>query len=103
MKHLPPTLRENQRYLRLEISADGKKEFKEIVSIVNSAVKEFAGEKGLAEVSPWLIKRKFDYDQQKVVVRVNRDFESLFRASIVLSEFKIVTLTVSGTLKSLES
>lgn len=103
MKHLPPTLRENQRYMKVQISANQKKDFNEVVDLVNSALKEFAGEKGLAEISPWLIKRKFNYEEQKAVVRVNRQFEQLFRASIIFSEYKIVTLKVSGTLKGLDN
>lgn len=103
MKHLPPTLRENQRYLKIKISANNEKDFDEFVGIVNSAVKEFAGLKGLAEINPWLIKRKFNYEEQEAVVRVNREFEQLFRASIVFSRHKIVTLEVSGTLKALEN
>jgi len=101
MKHLPPTLREDQRYLKLKINADEGEEFSQAVELINSAVKDFSGEKGLAEISPWLIKRKFESETKIVVVRVNRDFEDLFRASIVFSERQIVTLKASGTLKSL--
>jgi len=101
MKHLPPTLREDQRYLKIKAYSDDDKDFDGFVEIINSAVKEFAGEKGLAEISPWLIKRKFDYNDQSAVVRINRDFENKFRASLTLSGYKIVTLKSSGTLKSL--
>lgn len=101
MKHLPPILRENQRYLDLEVDADEQKNFSELVEMINSSVKEFAGDKGLAEIDPWLIKKKFDFEQQRVVVRINRDFENTFRAAITLSNCKIVVLKSSGTLDSL--
>jgi len=103
MKHLPPTLRENQRYLKIKIYNEQQKSFDQVVELLRKSVKEFAGEKGLAEVSPWLIKRKFNYQTQIAVVRVNREFEHLFRASITLSKSKIITLNSSGTLKSLQS
>jgi len=103
MKHLPPTLRENQRYLKIKICNEERKSFDQAVELVRKAVKEFSGEKGLAEASPWLIKRKFNYQAQVAVVRVNREFEQLFRASITLSKSQIITLNSSGTLKSLQS
>lgn len=101
MKHLPPTLRENQRYLKLEIGVENQKSFSELVDIINSAVKEFTGDKGLAESNPWLIKKKFDFEKQQVVVRINRDFEEMFRAAIIFSDYRIITLNSSGTLDSL--
>jgi len=101
MKHLPPTLRTDHRYVKISIEADEPKSFSEAVQIVKYAVKDFAGEKGLAEVQPWLIKRKFDESNQQAAVRVNKDYESLFRASMTLSKHKIITVNCSGTLKSL--
>jgi len=101
MKHLPPTLRRDHRYLKISIEADESKNFSEAVQIIKYAVKDFAGEKGLAEVQPWLLKRKFDESNQQAIVRINKDYEGLFRASITLAKYKIITLECSGTLKSL--
>ena len=101
MKHLPPTLREDQRYLAVKIDTSENIEFETAVELINDSVKQFAGEKGLAEAAPWLIKRKFDQKNKEVVVRINREFEDTFRAAITLSEQKMFTLKASGTLKSL--
>lgn len=101
MKHLPPTLREDKRYLKIRINSADEIDFSNSVNLINDCVKDFAGEKGLAEISPWIIKRKFDFEKQVVVVRINRDFENLFRSALIFSEAQLVTLKASGTLKDL--
>ncbi len=104
MKTLPKSLRKKKRYLSLKIDSERKNEFSEVVDIVTSALHNFSGEKGLSEVEPWLLKEKFDYTNQKFVVRVNRDFENEFRAALALADYEgiIYTEKVSGTLKGLQ-
>ncbi len=104
MKKLPKSLRKKNRYLQIKIEADEKKDFAETIETVKKAVEDFSGEKGLSEIEPWVLKEKFNYEQQKAVVKINRDFEEEFRAALTLldSNTQIHTEKVSGTLKGLQ-
>lgn len=100
MKTLHPTLHQNQRYIRIKIESDRSKNFEETVKLVKNSVKDFSGDKGLAEIRPWVFKEKFSSEKQEAVVRINSDFEEEFRASMALARCKVLTKNVSGTLDS---
>ena len=101
MKTTPKTLRPDHRYLKIKMDADESRNFSEAVKLVKSAIKAFSGEKGLAKTDPWLVKDHFDFEKQIAVVRIRRDSENLFRASIASSNTRIYTLKASGTQESL--
>lgn len=100
MKTLPKSLRPDYRYLRIKIDSDNKKDFSEAVKVVNKAVKNFGGEKALAETDLWLIKDKFDFKDQEVIVKVRKDSVNLFRSALTLSETLLYTKNISGSQKS---
>lgn len=85
MKPLKPSMREKKRYLLLK--------GKDLKKNVNSAIKEFIGNLGLSEASPFWINSE--------VLCVNRGSLDKVRASFAVWPEEIKVLRVSGTLKSL--
>jgi len=101
MKTMPKTLRPDYRYVKIKIESDEPKNFSETVKLVKTVVKDFSGEQGLAKTDPWLVKDHFDFENQQAVVRIRRDSENLFRASLAASSNRIYSLKASGTQGSL--
>lgn len=99
MKPLPKTMRRDHRYLVLEIDSDLDRE--KALSIVRESVKSYSGEKGLVNINPKLLDSESEYSESKVVVRINKEFEDAFRASLALSSRKICTVNVSGSSTSI--
>lgn len=95
MKPLPKSMREDHRYVSMKLHREINQE--KASKIIEKAVKSYAGDRGLVRISPEIIDSESDYENSKIVVRINRDFEQMFRAATVLSEEKIVTLNVSGS------
>ncbi|MFP4038270.1 MAG: hypothetical protein ACLFTA_00610 [Candidatus Nanohaloarchaea archaeon] len=100
MKTLPKALRPDHRYFRIKVDAKKQKDFGEAVKLVRKAVKDFAGDKGLSEVDPYLLKSEYGFEDQEAVVRIEKGLEEVFRASILLSDERIYTLNVSGAQSS---
>lgn len=89
MKRLPPTLRENKRYLLIECS-DAR-------NIVEKVILEFIGVLGYAETSVKFI----ESSGNKAIIAINREALNKIRSSFALSKEKIKILRVSGTLAGL--
>lgn len=108
MKHLPPTLREDNRYLRYKIHSDSKQKFSDIVEALWNTTVNYLGEKDASKANPWIIKNLFDEDAQEGAIKINREMETEFRAAIALvdqigGEKVFITVEqVAGTVKSLE-
>lgn len=108
MKHLPPTLREDQRYLRFKVHSDEEIDFPDVVEAVWDASLGFLGEKDLGRADPWIMKNLYDLEKQQGVIRINSKAEEDFRASLLFvdeigGEKAFVSVEqVSGTVKSLE-
>ena len=104
-KPLPPTLREKNRYLVLEVISEGKRFDKKAVqrAIWNSSF-AFLGEVGVSKTSLWII--EWDEKKQKGIVKVNKQSIREIRASITLInkiEGQVVipqVLGISGTIKA---
>lgn len=108
MKHLPPTLREDHRYIRYKIHSEKRHEFSEVVDSIWDAVLGYLGEKEASKANPWIIKNLFDADKQEGAIRINRETETSVRAALVFineigGEGAFLTVEqVAGTVKSLE-
>ena len=108
MKHLPPTLREDQRYLKFKVHSEEKIDFPDVVEAVWDAALGFLGEKDLSKADPWIMKNLYDSGEQRGVIRINSKAEEDFRASLLFIDSiggkkAFVTVEqVSGTVKSLE-
>lgn len=108
MKHLPPTLREDQRYLKFKVHSEEDIDFSDLVESIWDAALGFLGEKDLSRADPWIMKNLYDYGEQCGVIRVNSKAEEDFRASLLFiddigGEKAFVSVEqVSGTVKSLE-
>lgn len=108
MKHLPPTLREDQRYLKFNVHSEVEVEFPDIVEAVWDAALGFLGEKDLSGADPWIMKNLYNSDKQQGVIRINARAEEDFRASLLFIDRigggkAFVSIDqVSGTVKSLE-
>ena len=89
MKRLPPTLRENKRYLLIEC-ADPR-------NLVEKVILEFIGVLGYAEASVTFI----ESDKEKAIIAINREALNKVRAAFASSKEKIKLLRVSGTLRGL--
>lgn len=82
MKKLPPAIREKHRYLKFRIHSETEFEFGDVVEAVWDATLEYNGSKGVSSINPWIIKNKFDSENQEGVFRVARDEEDNFRAAV---------------------
>ena len=108
MKHLPPTLREDQRYLKFKVHSEEEIDFSEVVESIWDAALGFLGEKDLSRADPWIMKNLYDSSEQRGVIKVNSKAEDDFRASLAFidsiggEKAFIAVEQVSGTVKSLK-
>jgi RNase P/RNase MRP subunit POP5 len=108
VKHLPPTLREDYRYLKFRIHSDrSSMELGAVVDAVWRAVLDYTGTRGAADINFWVIGNRYDAESAEGVVRVHRDYVNEFRAAICLLEtidnedVILEILKSSGSLESL--
>lgn len=100
MKPLPPTLRENRRYVLIKIFGIDAPNQKEIYYAVSDAVTQLFGDVGSAEMHPAVVWSENSY----AIIRCTRGFEQQLIAAIScvtkLSGQKTVfrTLRTSGTI-----
>lgn len=103
-----PSFKESQRYLKLRIRSQEKIEFKELLDSVWEALLDYMGEKGTSRANPWLIKNKFDFEEQQAILKITEGSEKDVRASLALQnsiDGKKAVIEVrrqSGTLKGLK-
>jgi len=89
MKTLPPTMRENKRYLLIKC--------KNPRQVVEKTILEFIGVLGYAESGIKFI----EADSEKAIIAINREALNKVRAAFAVSTEKISIVKVSGTLKGL--
>ena len=89
MKTLPPTLRENKRYLFIRCNKPRQ--------IIEEVILGFIGVLGYAEASVKFI----EYDNDKAIIAINREALNKIRAAFAVSREKIKVVRVSGTLRGL--
>lgn len=104
MKNKTPAERDSKRYLKFRIHSEEKVSFREALKAIKDSTREFMGLRDLSEAQPWVIKNRFEEDEQEGVVEVKREFEDDLRASLALSELpgngSLEVVKVSGSLRS---
>ena len=83
---MQPSQRPSYRYLRLKIHSEASVTFEEILEEYWEKVPEFIGLKDFSDADAWLIKNRFDQEDQKAVLRVKREYERDFEAALSLIE-----------------
>lgn len=102
---LLPSLKQKKRYLVFEIIAEKKFSFPEIREEVESSLKEFFGQMGLAKASPLILKEKFNPEQQRFILKINHRWVDELKSALILSKsikntpIIIKSIITSGTLK----
>ncbi len=106
LQTLPSSLREKQRYIIVELIADGDRSLGQFVDAVWEAALDLLGERGVAEADPWIIKDLFDRDRQRGGIRVRKEEVEEMRAALALItdiggvEATVHVLGVTGTMDS---
>jgi RNase P/RNase MRP subunit POP5 len=81
-----PSQRPSYRYIKFKIHSRSKVKFEDLLEAYWDIVPEFVGLKDLSDAEAWLIKNKFDREDQIAVVRVKRDYEEDMKAALILLE-----------------
>ncbi|MFB6192771.1 MAG: Rpp14/Pop5 family protein [Candidatus Nanohaloarchaea archaeon] len=108
MKQLPPTLRQDQRYLKFQIHSENSVDFSDTVEVIWGSVLGYLGEKDASKANIWIIKNLFDEKKKSGVIRVRSDMVTDLRAALLFidsingQKAFISVEKVSGTVKSLE-
>lgn len=109
MKPLPPSIREEKRYLKFKVHSEGTADFGEVVDVVWNSSLSYLGSKKTGEANHWVIKNQFDRDNQKGIIKVEKSCVNDFRAALALideiggkSGF-IEIQRVSGSIKKLKN
>lgn len=105
--NLLPSLRQKKRYLVFEIISAQNQKFssEEIEKETSQALLSFLGQLGVAQASPLFLKEKFNYAQQRFLLKVNNKYVAQAKAALILikkiknNPLLIKSLTTSGTLK----
>lgn len=105
-KTLPPTLRENKRYLAFEIISEEKIDFPDVVNAFWHSLLNMVGEVGASCANIWFVRDSWDPEKQRGLVRCDNKFVEYVRAALALidriGDKRIIpyTLGVSGTMKA---
>ena len=83
---MQPSQRPSYRYMRIKIHSESSVVFEELLDEYWDKVPEFVGLKDFSDADAWLIKNRFNQEDQKAVLRVKREYESLFEAGLTLIE-----------------
>lgn len=81
---MKPSQRPSYRYMRLKIHAEASVSFQELLDAYWGAVPEFTGLREFSDADAWLIKNRFEREKQTAVLRVKREYEKVFEASLTL-------------------
>ncbi|MGB9938123.1 MAG: Rpp14/Pop5 family protein [Methanobacterium sp.] len=110
LKILPPTLRNNKRYISFEAISDIPLSRDDVISLVWESSLNFHGECKTSKFDLWIMKfwkiKNDDKNMIKGIIQCNRDEVNSVRAAMLLiNRFKgkkvvFHTLGISGTIKS---
>ncbi len=106
---MPPTLRDNQRYIVFEIVSKKEVAFENMVSVIWSASLQLFGEVGISRFRMWVPSMLFDKAKKRGVIRTTHDSVEEVRA--VIASVKEIegesvifhVLGVTGTIRSAKS
>ncbi|MFB6204740.1 MAG: Rpp14/Pop5 family protein [Candidatus Nanohaloarchaea archaeon] len=82
MKPLPPSLRENERYLRFKVHSGEPVQFGDLVDAVWDAVLGYLGARDASQANIWIVKNRFDHDSQRGVIKFDRETQEDVRAAL---------------------
>ncbi|MCX6815282.1 MAG: ribonuclease P protein component 2 [Candidatus Aenigmarchaeota archaeon] len=105
-KILPPTLRQNKRYIAFEVISEHPIQYNELVSAVWNSMFTISGEMGASDAGVWFVKNLYDEKAQKGLIKCAHDKVENMRVTLslihIISESKAVIkiLGVTGTIKS---
>ncbi len=105
-KILPPTLRENKRYLAFEIISEEKLDFGEVLNAFWHSLLNVVGELGASKANIWFVKDTWEDKNQRGLIRCSNNYLEYVRSATALidriGDVRVVpyTLGVSGTMKA---
>jgi len=72
--------------MRIKIHSEASVSFEELLDEYWDKVPEFVGLKDFSDADAWLIKNRFDRENQKAVLRVKREYKTIFEAGMIFME-----------------
>ncbi len=104
-KLLPPSMRQNKRYIVFEIISQSPVKYQDIVTAVWGSMLDFIGELQSSDLRTWLIQNLYDDKTQRGVIKCSHTHVEHVRAILSLiqvigeSRCVIKVLGVTGTIK----
>ncbi|MBS3162294.1 hypothetical protein J4467_00020 [Candidatus Woesearchaeota archaeon] len=98
-----PSLREKKRYLAFEVESENKLDSKEVQTLIESSMKRFVGELGMAKAGIIFMK---DWKNNRGIIKVNtKSVDELKAALALVKEEKIIikSLALSGSIEKVRS
>lgn len=105
IKGILPSLREQNRYILLEVMCGSRLDYHTVKEAVLESCKYYMGAVGFAEAGPMFIKNRWDDEKQQAVLKVNRKYVDWAKAAFAMitrinaKEATVRSKTVSGILK----
>lgn len=105
LKILPASLREKNRYILFKVISEDPIEYSDLESAIWNTMLDFLGEYGTSKTSVWIIKDRWNKNDQTCILRCNHLFVPHVIASLGLinrlgdTRIVIKILKVSGTIK----
>jgi len=105
LRVLPASLREKNRYILFRVISEEPIEYSDLESAIWNTMLDFLGEYGTSKTSAWLIKDRWNKDEQTCIIRCNHLSVPEIIASLGLinrlgdARISIKILKVSGTIK----
>jgi ribonuclease P/MRP protein subunit POP5 len=102
IKALPPSMREKTRYLAFEIQGKEKVSFEEFSSAFKSEFESLFGKITAARANPLNMRDRFDFDSQRGIIRMERDYVDNARAALAMITEKGMacrSIIVSGSIR----
>ena len=107
LKVLSPSLRQKKRFIKIKIEGNERYEFKKISEKLNEQILTFLGIIEYGKSGIWILREKFDYEKQELVIRVStKTKEKLIGILSLIDKIEnkpinIRIVKISGTLKGL--
>lgn len=83
MKRLPPSFQKDQRYLRFKVRSEEEFEFSEVLEALWNRIETEMGTLEASKADIWIIKNKFDQEEQDGVIKVNKEMEDQLRTALL--------------------
>ena len=105
LKSLIPTLRQKKRFIRIIVKSNKKLDFDTLANSINSQIMYYVGAIDFGKAGIRLLKDKFDYKNQEIILRVGTKFKDKAVGSIALitkienNDVNLKIKRISGNLK----